>query len=212
MTRQPSAEENPTYKKYYRSMNEAIGRDDDDAIKLIVKEYPDILSTKTHLGTWLDCAAFNNALVAAQALIDLGLDVNHSGSMDGDRPICSAASEGKAEMVALFLRNGSVMDTSAPVRNPLFSALHSGSETVVRILLEAGIDASVKYGKQKGDVIAAAIMQGQPHLARVIAQHLSGGDEAKAEELLNNAARVAKNQGPLKSIHILPTLDELEND
>ena len=196
----------------YKAMYEAIELDDGAAIERITKEYPSTLKRKTHVGTWLDCAAIKNSLVAAQTLINLGLDVNHSGSMDGDRPICSAAAKGKAEMVALFLRNGSVMDTSAPVRNPLFSALHSGSEAVVRILLEAGIDASVKYGKQKGDVIAAAIMQGQPHLARVIAQHLSGGDEAKAEELLNNAARVAKNEGPLKSIHILPTLDELEND
>lgn len=92
------------------------------------------------------------------------------------------------------------MDTSASVRNPLFAAIVGQSQEVVRLLLDRGIDASVRYNSNTMidmDATAFALWRGETELARIIALHLAGGNEVKAQALLNEAREVVSRNAPL---------------
>jgi hypothetical protein len=81
-----------------------------------------------------------------------------------------------------LLDAGAKMDVSEPEWNPLFAAIHAGGMDVVKLLLEHGIDATVKYTgrRMKGmDAYAFAIEQGQRQIAAYIQdwvrKHHAGG-------------------------------------
>jgi hypothetical protein len=111
-----------------------------------------------------------------------------------------------------LLDAGSVMDTSASVRNALFAAIVGKSPEIARLLLERGIDATVRYTSEtmeNMDATAFALMRGETEIARLVALHNAGGDETRAQSLLAEAKAIADKQGPLRAVRIVPTDEDL---
>src|SRR5438128_3188946 len=94
-------------------------------------------------GTWLHYAARESDIDAVRLLLSLGLDVNVGDAREGRAAICDASLGGHEEVVRVLLDAGSRLDTSEPVRNPLFSAIIGRSLPVVKLLLAQGIDTEV---------------------------------------------------------------------
>jgi uncharacterized protein len=68
-----------------------------------------------------------------------------------------AASHGHIEVVQYLLGQGAQLDTSEPERNPLFSAIYGGHTAVAEVLIDHGIDTTIKYsGEHMQDMDALA--------------------------------------------------------
>lgn len=178
--------------------------------KRLLSANPQQVVQMTPFGTWLHYISGTGNLELVAHLVGLGLDVNAPDHRDGRLPIDAAASNGHVDVVRYLLDHGSLLDTSSETRNPLFGAIMGRSIEVVRLLLERGIDATVKYGPQTAT--AFALWQGQREIASVIAHHIAGGDAAMAQTILHEEGRTAARQGIPKASRILPTVDDLKDD
>jgi ankyrin repeat protein len=166
-------------------------------------------------GAWLHYAAGAADVRVVKCLVELGLDVNRGDHRDGRLPLKDATYENKLDNARFLLDAGSVMDTSASVRNALFAAIVGKSPDIARLLLERGIDATVRYTSEtmeNMDATAFALMRGEGEIARIIALHNAQGDEAKAAALLAEAQAIATRHGPLKPIRIVPTEADLADE
>lgn len=114
----------------------------------------------------------------------------------------AACSGGNYDIAAYLLDHGAVMDVSASIRNPMFGAIVGGSPDVARLLIDRGIDTSIRYNSPtmtNMDAIAFAWMQGEREIARMIAEKHADGDTAKVEALLAEADVIAHaNTIPVK--------------
>jgi uncharacterized protein len=165
-------------------------------------------------GSWLHFAASYSSPEVLNYLVGLGFSVNEMAAYNGDRPLMAAAGYGRPENVRYLLDHGSEMDTSKSVRNPLFGAIIGKSLEVVRLLLERGIDATVRYRSDTMtdmDATAFALFRGEKEIARVIAIHNAGGDPTKAKLLLEDAQKIADAHGPMKPVRLVPTDEDLED-
>ena len=176
----------------------AINAEDASALRQLFTENPSALNAHTFMAgqTWLGYAAQKGKLAAIRALSDLGADVNVGDKHDGAKPICSAASSGNSSAVRLLLELGAQLDIDASVRNPLFSAIVGRSPETVRILLEARIDARIRYNSttmKDMDAVAFALLRGEQESAEVIARWNAGGDEAATLVALQEADKTAEN-------------------
>jgi ankyrin repeat protein len=188
----------------------ALENNDVQEAKRLLAAHPLQLREMTPFGTWLHYVAGEGNLDLVEHLIGLGLDVNAPDHREGRLPVDAAASNGHADVVRYLLDNGSQLDTSSETRNPLIGAIMGRSVEVVRLLLERGIDATVKYGPKTAT--GFALWQGQREIASVIAYHIAGGDAAMAEAILEEEGRVAARQGTPKARRILPTVDDLKRE
>lgn len=126
------------------------------------------LNMMTPFGNWLHIAASEGKLEIVKKLVELGADVNMRGGTFNGGAINNAASEGHIEIVKYLLSCGAEMDVSEPERNPLFGAIHGGHVNIAKLLIESGIDTSIKYnGKYMTnmDALAFAIERGQKEIA-----------------------------------------------
>lgn len=102
-----------------------------------------------------------------------------------------------------MLNQGAELDTQTSVRNPLFSAAIGRSPAIVKLLLKAGIDYSVRYNSEtlgNMDAIAFSLLRGEKVCAHIIASWDTGNDEVKARSLLRKADEVAnQNAGSKKA-------------
>lgn len=196
-------------------MTEAMRGGALDAVRTLLVEHPELRAFRPPSagGGWLHVAARYPYPEIVALLLEEGFDVNEPGSLDGDCAIVRAADNGNYEVVRLLLDRGGRLDTSASVRNPLFAAIVGRSPEIVRLLMERGIDASVRYNSETMtdmDATAFALWRGEIELAQIIAQHLAAGDETKAEALLSEGRAVVSRNKPLETIRIVPNLDDLE--
>ncbi len=111
----------------------------------ILNGSPELLNEKTHKGSWLHQAAFNDQLVLMQRLLELGIDININGFDDDGTALDAAAAKGHLNIVRYLHEHGGILDTSASQRNPLFAAIVGGHTDVARYLIEQGIDMRPKY-------------------------------------------------------------------
>ena len=132
-------------KQKNRSMWEAVKSGDLDKIKLLLSEDPAYIHKVTPFGTWLHVAASSGQLKLAEYFLENGIDINADSGIYGGNALNEAAQEGHADMVVFLLDRGSKFDVTEPERNALFSAIHHGHTDVAKILIEAGIDTSVRY-------------------------------------------------------------------
>ena len=181
-------------------ISEALNAGDVSAIRQLFTAHPDQLSVLTFFGgqTWLGYAAQKGRLAVIETLAALGADINLPGREDV-RPIVIAARFGHADVIRWLLAKGAVLDTSASVRNPLFGAITGRSPEIVRMLLAAGIDASVRYWDtwENMDALAFALMRGEAECAALIADRLSAGDATLRARLLAEADEIAeRNANP----------------
>lgn len=166
-------------------------------------------------GTWLFYAAEVSGPDMLSALVSLGFDPNDESDSVGDKPICRAAQSGRADNVQRLLELGTVLDTRASVRNPLFAAIIGRTFESARLLLASGIDASVRYNSETMsdmDAIAFALWRGQTDIALLIAGHLASGDEIKTQTFLREARQVVRRNAPLEYVRIVPTLEDLQRE
>lgn len=129
------------------------------------------LDENTPFGTWLHIASSEGRLDFVKKLIGFGLDANKRGGTFNGSAINEAASRGRYDIVRYLLSIGAELDTSEPERNPLFGAIMCGSKEIVQLLLDSGIDASVRYTGQymnNMDAYDFAIERGQKEIAEML--------------------------------------------
>jgi uncharacterized protein len=142
-------------------------------------------------GTWLHFAAREGDADAVTHLISLGVDVNVKDSREGRSPLCDACLGDQPHIVRLLLSSGASIDTTEPVRNPLFSAIVGRSATSAAILLAHGMDTKVAYSGPRMtqmDAVAFAMERGEQGIAKLIAVN---DCPAGVEHRLHEARRIA---------------------
>jgi uncharacterized protein len=198
-------------------LSKAIRENDALAVESFMLKNPEYKEAYSPFGggTWLHYAAGAGSADILRRLISLGMDVNQGAARDGRLPLKDAAYEGNSENVRFLLAQGSRLDTSTSGRNPLFGAIIGGSAEVVGTLLEHGIDASVRYNSETMTdmhATAFALWRGQTELARIIALHMAGGDEVRANALLSEAREVVSRNAPLEARRIVPGMEDLQRE
>lgn len=128
-----------------KAIRSAIKRGDVEDVAMLIEEDMARLHVMTAFGSWLHVAADFGNLRVVELLIALGADVNALGGVSGGSAIHCAASEGHADVVRYLLSKGAALDVSEPERNPLFGAIYGGHVAVAKLLIESGIDTSVRY-------------------------------------------------------------------
>lgn len=118
-------------------------------------------------------AAFKGHLELAKKLIERGADVNKTGWA----PLHYAATNGHLAVMELLLDNHAYIDAESPNgTTPLMMAAHYGTPAAVKLLLQAGADASLKNQlgltaidfahranrKDSAELIAASVRAAQP--------------------------------------------------
>jgi uncharacterized protein len=197
---------------------ECIENGDAEGLKRLLQAAPEKLHWQTPFagGTWLHYAAGLEHVSVLNALTDLGLDVNTPSMRDDARKaICDAAHAARSENALFLLDAGSDLDTDASVRNPLFAAIVGQAAEIVRLVIERGIDASVRYNSETMidmDATAFALWRGETDIARIVALHQAGGSEGKAQALLDEARDVVSRNTPLETVRIVPTMEDIERE
>ncbi|WP_078433855.1 ankyrin repeat domain-containing protein [Metabacillus halosaccharovorans] len=166
-----------------KSLNKAIG----NAIKLgdirevqqLIGNDKEILNTMTAFGTWLHVAAKQGHVEIVKFLIDKGIDIDAKGGTFDASALNLAAGAGQLEIVKYLIESGAELDESLAKRNPLFGAIYGGNKEVVELLVDSGINISVRYtGESMKDMDAYEYARefGQTEIAEYLKQKL---DERK---------------------------------
>lgn len=173
-------------------------------LRQIVEKYPQLINAAEFNfgGTLLHNVIKNRPLEQARILISAGFDVNAVGSLDGETPLVWAARSGNIDTVRFLLNQGAILQTEKSIQNPLFGAISAYTSPgnrelpkerfnpIVQALLDAGIDANVRYNTDTMldmDAMSFACMWGRQDIARIIAKHLYGDDEAAITAALADA-------------------------
>jgi len=185
----------PSGVKFDPRISAAIRNKDLESVKRLFSEHPEYLDAYTPFagGTWLHVAASDGNVPIVAHLLDLGMNIDEGDMRDGRSPLVNAAHE-NYEIAEYLLDRGAAMDVSLSVRNPLFAAIVGRSAKIAKLLVDRGIDTRVRYNSttmKDMDAVAFAMMHGTRDIARLVALHNSGGDEAAAEEAMAEGLRVA---------------------
>jgi len=141
-----------------------------DAVKAIVRANPELVDQPTFFagGTLLHYAAARSTPEMVALLLELGFSVNALGKHFGDKPIDSAASNGRADNARLLIENGASVHGDSSHTDPLFGAVLSGSLQTVQVLLAAGASPRSSHTLESGQMVNAADfaeLNGQPSIA-----------------------------------------------
>lgn len=194
--------------KPYPLISAAIRIGDSQRLSELFISFPEMVELKVPaFGSWLHYAAAVGTLEIVQLLVSMGFAVNAIEERRGQRPIAMAASTGNHSIVQYLLTEGSIVDTSNAICNPLFATIAGSVNTnathsppngkapqIVRLLLESGMASEVTYNTKSlknMDAVAYAMMMGARDLARIIALWNAKGDEVTAQSALNNAEYIA---------------------
>jgi uncharacterized protein len=168
--------------KLLNEIESAIEEGDLDKTRTLLLADRSRLAWTTNNGTWLHLAAELGQLSIVQFLLQEGMDVNLRASLVDCAPITLAAAKGQAEMVRYLAEHGAELDASKSTRNPLFAAIYGRSIECVKVLLETGIDARVRYTGQRMknmDAIGHAEERGEKEIAALIRDYLDEHPEEK---------------------------------
>lgn len=179
-------------------ISEAIRNENRQELLGLFRDNPEQIGSYTYFGsqTWLGYAAQIGKLNSIQTLVEIGLNINTGDKRDDRKPICSAAANNHYNVAEFLLKNDAVLDTAKSIQNPLFASIIGRSPEITRLLLEAGIDCTVRYNTQtmeNMDAISFALMRGENECAKIIASWLTGGNEIKVKLLLKEADDIAAN-------------------
>lgn len=183
-------------KSHPASIFEAINNQDLGQIEVLFSDNPGELNVQTFMAgqTWLGYASQKGKLSVVAKLAEMGSDINIGDSHYNSKPICSAADNGHYDVAKYLIEHGSDLDVDASVRNPLFAAIVGRSPDIVRLLLDSGVDATVRYNSdtmKNMDAVAFALMRGEQECAEIIARWNARGDEAVAQKALAEADVIA---------------------
>jgi len=179
--------------RFNPKISAAIRTKDLGALRLLLEAEPEQVNAFTPFagGTWLHYAAHEGNADAVAHLLSLGVDVTIGDAREGRTPLCDACSGDNPNIVRLLLARGGSIDTTEPVRNPLFAAIVGRSAECVALLLDHGMDTTVAYdGPQmrRMDAVAFALERGEGKIAELIANKDSPGN---VKRRLDEGARVA---------------------
>lgn len=142
----------------------------------IIEHDYELLNFMTPFGTWLHVASSEGKLEIVKKLVELGSDINRRGGAYDGGALNEAASKGHLEVVKYLLSCKADMDVSEPERNPLFGAISNGHADIARLLIQSGIDTTVKYSgssMNNVDAITFAREQGQNEIVNFL-EHKNG--------------------------------------
>ncbi|ARC83439.1 ankyrin repeat family protein [Clostridium argentinense CDC 2741] len=131
----------------------AIMKHDLDSLKKLLEEHPEYINyVDSSDGTLLHRAAMDGNVEIVKYLLSLGLDINkRSGEFDCSA-LKNAVSYENIDVVKYLLDAGAEIDTSDIFRNPLFSVTRNEKVDCTKLLIEKGIDVSVSYKKEDGEL------------------------------------------------------------
>jgi ankyrin repeat protein len=163
------------------------------AFQALLKAEPEQITAFTPFagGTWLHYAAYEGDVEAVAYLLSLEVDVNVGDAREGRSPLCDACSGDHPQVVRHLLASGALIDTTEPVRNPLFAAIVASSSASVSLLLDHGMDTTIAYDSprmKRMDAVAFAMERGEREIAQTIARYDS---PANIQHRLDEALRVA---------------------
>ena len=159
-----------------KKLRAAIQDSDVNQINNIFQTEPEILHQKTVFGTWLHDAALQDKYEVVKYLIEKGINCNEKGGALGGNALSHIASKGNTKIADFLIASGSMLDTSDPQHNPLFGAIYGGKTDMAKLLINSGIDISVKYSgeRMKGmDALAYAEERGELEIAELIRAELA---------------------------------------
>src|SRR5262245_21240715 len=177
---------------FHQRLFNAIAESDVADMERFLRKHPEYLAAFTQfgLGTWLHVAAGDANVDVLRSLVGLGMDVNRGAKDDGRLPLKDAAWGGTLENARYLLDLGCRIDSSTIARNPLFGAIIGGSREIAELLLDRGIDPTVRYTTDQVkdlDAVAFALWRREPELAKTIAARIAEGDIGKCDALLAEA-------------------------
>ena len=158
-------------KQILRDILDSIEENNLERTHRLLKIYPEFINQLTPFGTWLHVAASQGKIEIVELLLNLGMDINTRAGVYNGGAINEAATEGNFNVVKYLLSRGAKLDVSEPTRNPLFGAILSGDKDIVKLLLDSGIDASVRYTGEymkNMDAYDFAIERGQKEIAKML--------------------------------------------
>lgn len=128
-----------------KTIRDAIKQNDTKKVMSLIENNPQSLHSISPFGTWLHVAAKKGSYEIVDYLVRKGIDVNAKGDVFDAAPIRLAAGAGHLEIVNYLLYVGTKLDVTLAKRNPLFGAIYGGHKNIVELLVEKGIDLSVRY-------------------------------------------------------------------
>lgn len=157
-----------------KAIRQAVRTGDAPEVERLLAAHPKLLDHQSVFGSWLHVAAGAGSLDVVKLLLRLGADVNLQGGIEGGNPLHLAASHGHLEVAQHLLLHGAEMDLREPMWNPLFGAIHGGHTEMARLLIDSGIDVSVKYSgsnMRDMDALAYARAWGRTDIALMLPGH-----------------------------------------
>lgn len=154
---------------------DAIKTNDITTLAAILNSEPELLHATTPFGQLLHVAAGAGNEQILNLLIGYGSELESRGGTFDGTALNYAASKGQFGAVRLLLSRGAQMDISEPERNPLFSAVQSGSLDIALLLIEYGINTTVAYtgeSMKNMDALAFALEMGQTKMAHFLRTRL----------------------------------------
>lgn len=154
---------------------DAIKNDDIRKLTVLLDNEPELVQATTPFGSLMHVAAGVGDELMLDLLVKRGADLESRGGTFGGTALNYAASKAQFGAVWFLLSRGAQMDVSEPERNPLFSAVQSGSLDIARLLIEHGIDATVAYtgeSMKNMDALAFALEMGQMKIAHFLRTRL----------------------------------------
>ena len=132
-------------KQYRLAFYKALKDNQIDTVKTYLAERPELVNAELILGPTLHIAVKYGYRDMVEMLLAHGANPNQRGGILGGNALNMAASRGQAEMMTLLLSHGANMETDEPQFNPLFSAIIEGATGAAKVVIDAGIDTSVRY-------------------------------------------------------------------
>ncbi len=140
----------------HKLIRTAIKVGDLKAMAAVFEANPDAITMNTPFGSWLHVAASFGRLEIVRSLVErFGLDIDLKGGTSESSPLDRACADGQYEVVKYLLEKGAKIDVSAPELNPMFGAIISGNVAIAKLLIDHGIDTSIRYsGESMHDMSA----------------------------------------------------------
>lgn len=158
-----------------KEMRRVIKKGDIEKVKDIINNDKEILKMETVFGTWLHVASKYGKYEIVRYLIEMGLDVNIKGGISEAEAIYDAAGEGWYDIVEYLIECGAKLNIEEPDQNPLFSAIYGSHVDIVKLLIDKGIDISIKYSGENMknmDAYNFAIERGELEIANLIKEKM----------------------------------------
>jgi len=151
---------------------DAVENRDNDALRLLLKQKPDINAIQPDGTTALHWAAHWNDLESVNLLLRAGADPKIANRY-GATPLSEAASLGNAPMIEALLKAGADAKalTTADGETVLMTAARAGNVDAVKILLDRGADVNARENYKGQTALMWAAAERHPEVVKLLLAH-----------------------------------------